>query len=69
MTTMTMEIGGMTCGHCVHAVSSALKDLDGVQVEKVSVGSAAVSYDPDSVSPAQITQAIEDEGYQVVGSR
>ena len=69
MTTMTMEIGGMTCGHCVHSVTKALKGLDGVQVEKVAVGSAAVSYDPAAVSPGQITQAIEDEGYRVVGSR
>ena len=69
MTRMTMEIGGMTCGHCVRGVSGALKGVPGVEVEQVTVGTATVSYDPAAVSPSQITQAIEDEGYRVVGSR
>ena len=69
MTTMTMAIGGMTCGHCVRAVSGALKGLAGVEVEQVTVGQASVSYDPATVSPSRIAQAVEEEGYEVVGTR
>ena len=69
MAKMTVDIGGMSCGHCVAAVSGALKDLEGVEVEQVKVGSAVVSYDPAAVSPEQITQAIEAGGYAVTGSR
>ncbi len=69
MTTMTMAIQGMSCGHCVGAVSSALQGVEGVEVERVTVGQAVVRYEPGTVSPARIAQAIEDEGYQVVDRR
>jgi copper chaperone len=64
MERLTMNVQGMTCGHCVHAVTKALKDLDGVTVEKVAVGSATVSYDPAATSVEQITRAVEDAGYE-----
>ncbi|HYD54652.1 MAG TPA: heavy-metal-associated domain-containing protein [Gemmatimonadaceae bacterium] len=69
MTKLTVEIGGMSCGHCVAAVSRSLKGIDGVEVEQVQVGSAVLQYDESAVSAARITQAIEDEGYPVVGTR
>ena len=69
MAKMTVDIGGMSCGHCVAAVSGALKGLEGVDLEQVKVGSAVVSYDPAAVSPEKITQAIEAEGYAITGSR
>jgi copper chaperone len=63
MERLKMDIEGMSCGHCVHAVTKALKELDGVAVENVSVGSATVSYDPGVTSVEQITRAVEDAGY------
>jgi copper chaperone len=68
MTKLTMEITGMSCGHCVSAVTRTLKGLDGVEVGQVEIGSAAVEYDPSRLTPAQIAQAITDEGYAVVGT-
>ena len=66
----TIGIEGMSCGHCVASVKSALGRLDGVEVQEVKVGSATVAYDPQAVTPDRITQAIADEGYaaQVAGS-
>jgi copper chaperone len=64
MERLAMNVEGMTCGHCVHAVTKALKDLDGVTVENVSVGSATVSYDPGVTSVEQITRAVGDAGYE-----
>ena len=64
-TRVTMQIDGMSCSHCVGAVTRALKQLDGVVVEQVAIGQATVSFDPDASSEAQITQAVEDEGYAV----
>ena len=61
----TLSITGMTCGHCVRSVDSALKQLDGVTVEQVKVGQATVSFDPATVSSSRIAQAIESEGYGV----
>jgi copper chaperone CopZ len=60
-----MNISGMTCDHCVGAVTRALQQLEGVQIRNVAIGSASVAYDPDRISPDRMTRAIEDAGYQV----
>ena len=64
METLTLEIDGMSCGHCVGAVRRALEEIEGVQVESVRVGEAAVRYDPRPVTTDAIAAAITDEGYQ-----
>jgi len=63
MSKLEIEIEGMSCGHCVAAVSEALKELPGVNVEQVRIGSAEVTYEPAQVSPEQIVLAVEDAGY------
>lgn len=68
MTRLSMEIGGMSCGHCVRGVTRALEALPGVEIEQVAVGSAVVRFDAGQVEPARITQAIEDDGYAVVAA-
>lgn len=64
MERLTLDIGGMSCGHCVGAVTRALEGVEGVRVEEVRVGSAAVAYDPATVSVARIAQAVAEEGYE-----
>lgn len=68
MERVTMKIDGMTCGHCVAQVTKALKGLDGVKVEQLSVGSATVAFDPNATSEEKIAQAIEDQGYAVAAT-
>lgn len=68
MERMTMRIDGMTCGHCVGQVTKALKELEGVKLEQVSVGSATVSFDSAIASEDRITKAIEDQGYAVAAA-
>ena len=63
MERMTLKIDGMSCGHCVAAVRSALEQLDGVSVERVEIGSAALRYDPSRARPDAILDAVADEGY------
>lgn len=67
MTTMTLNIQGMTCGGCVNSVKRALANLPGVNQTDVSLekGQATVDYDPAKVSPDQLKTAIEDAGYDV----
>ena len=69
MDKLTMEIRGMSCGHCVKGVTAALAAMDGVKVEDVKIGSAVVEYDPAKVTPDAMRSAIADEGYEVVGTR
>lgn len=60
---LTLEIDGMSCDHCVRAVTEALRRVNGVRVEHVDIGTATVHYDPAKVSVDQITDAVNDEGY------
>jgi copper chaperone CopZ len=63
MNKLELQIEGMSCGHCVAAVSEALTELPGVSVDQVRIGAAQVTYHPDQVSPEQIVLAVEDAGY------
>ena len=65
--TESIAITGMSCGHCVAAVRSALEDLPGVSVEDVAIGRAQVSYDQGELSHEDISRALREEGYPVVG--
>lgn len=64
MKQLKLEVAGMTCGHCVHAVREALTALPGVKVEGVSVGSASVSYDETKVNVGDLVDAVSDAGYE-----
>jgi copper chaperone CopZ len=64
-TTETLRIDGMTCGHCVAAVRTALAGLDGVEVEDLRIGEARVAYDPARTSRDALVAAVEGEGYAV----
>jgi len=63
--TETLTISGMSCGHCVAAVRSALEAVDGVAVEDVRVGAARVRYDDEAVDPGAPARAVEEEGFAV----
>jgi copper chaperone len=63
MSKLELEIDGMSCGHCVAAVAEALRELPGVSVERVGIGSAALTYEPEKVSVDDIMLAVEDAGY------
>lgn len=63
MNTLDLEIEGMSCSHCVASVTQALRELPGVEVKNVSLGTAQVSYAADKVSPEDIVLAVEDAGY------
>lgn len=63
MEQVTFKIEGMTCQHCVHAVTSRLAKTPGVKVEDVKIGSATVIHDLALATIDQIEEAIADEGY------
>lgn len=65
LTTYTVE--GMTCMHCVHHVTMALKEVPGVSDAKVSLAekTALVSAD-DSVVFDALKASVEDAGYQLI---
>jgi copper ion binding protein len=66
MTVTTLKVQGMTCQHCVRAVTQALESKDGVTQAKVELeaGRARVEHDESRVTPRELAAAIADEGYE-----
>jgi copper chaperone len=65
MTETLLQIEGMTCDHCVHAVQKALSSVQGVKKAEVSLAhqQAVVQSEGPLDLPAAI-QAVEEEGYK-----
>ena len=68
MTKLAMKISGMSCGHCVQAVRRALESVPGVSVNDVGIGTASVTFDESTATAQQVQEAVEDEGYAVIGA-
>ncbi|HJB78436.1 MAG TPA: copper chaperone CopZ [Candidatus Nosocomiicoccus stercorigallinarum] len=62
-----IKVEGMTCGHCKQSVETALNNLDGVQSATVDLenGDVTVTHE-DSVTKETMSEAIEDQGFDVV---
>lgn len=73
MTTTTFGVDGMTCGHCVHAVTTELSDLPGVtavDVALVAGGSSTVSVTSDApLADEAVAAAVVEAGYAVTPRR
>lgn len=63
----TINVQGMTCGHCKKAVEDALSKLDGVSKAEVNLdaGQVDVTFDESKVTIEAMKKAIEDQGYDV----
>lgn len=68
MKSITLNVEGMSCSHCVNAVTKAMTALEGVSGVNVDLEgkTVTVDYDTEQVSLESIKEAIEDEGYDVV---
>lgn len=67
MKTQTLDVKGMTCGHCKMSVEGALKELNGVTSSEVSLetGKVEVTYDESQVTVEAMKDAVEEQGYDV----
>ena len=65
MATTTLKIDGMTCGHCVQAVTRALQGTEGVRDAQVDLqaGRAQVEYEESRTNPGDLAAVVTDEGY------
>jgi copper chaperone len=68
MRELVLHIEGMSCGHCLNAVSQALAELPGVEVESVRIGRADLRYDEGRVEPSRIVGAVETAGYRAAAA-
>jgi copper chaperone len=72
MTTTTLHVTGMTCEHCVKAVTEELSALDGVEnvsVDLVAGGTSAVVVRSAAPLDAdQVRDAVDEAGYELADS-
>ncbi len=62
----TIKVNGMTCQHCVQAVTNALKGIDGVRNVSVDLGKGEASFEEEKpVDMETIKKAVQEAGYQV----
>lgn len=68
MENVTLQVKGMSCGHCVKAVEGSVGALKGVESVKVHLqeGNVEVKFNSELVTLEQIKETIDDQGYDVV---
>jgi copper ion binding protein len=66
MSTVTVTVTGMSCGHCATAVREEVGSIPGVTAVDVDLASGEVTIDSDhQVEPEAIRGAVEEAGYQL----
>ena len=70
LTTSSYLVAGMTCGHCVSAVTSELSALDGVsgvEVDLVAGGASTVTVtSAGALDATTVGEAVDEAGYRLV---
>ena len=66
--TATYTVAGMTCGHCVAAVTAELSKLRGVSDVDVALQGGRVTVRSDEPLDAELVRsALDEAGYELVG--
>ena len=66
--TSTYTVNGMTCGHCISAVTDELSRLPGVHDVQVELTTGAVTVTSDGPLPLdEIRVAVDEAGYEFAG--
>jgi copper chaperone len=68
VTSTTYQVSGMTCDHCVRAVTTELVLLPGVRSVDVDLAQGAVTVTSDGPLDLQeVREAIDEAGYALQG--
>ncbi|WP_045519391.1 copper chaperone CopZ [Neobacillus niacini] len=67
MEKITLNVQGMSCGHCVKAIEGSVGELKGVSTVKVHLETSKVDveYEANQVTLDTIKETIDDQGYDV----
>ncbi|MBB1517642.1 heavy-metal-associated domain-containing protein [Aquipseudomonas guryensis] len=57
-----LKVSGMSCGHCVRAITQAVHSLDDAAEVQIDLAAAEVRV-ASRLTPEQLLQAVRDEGY------
>ncbi|MFC0270816.1 copper chaperone CopZ [Metabacillus herbersteinensis] len=67
MEKMTLNVKGMSCGHCINSIEGSVGELSGVTTVKVNLdsGTVSVEFNPNEITIDKIKETIDDQGYDV----
>jgi len=70
MTSRTLSVPDISCGHCKTSIEGAVGPLNGVNRVEVDIAdrSVDIAFDGGDGTYAAIVEAIEDQGYEVAAS-
>jgi copper chaperone len=63
-----LQVNGMTCGHCVSAVTQAVQSVDPAARVDVELTENRVRIESDA-PVEKLQDAVNEAGYEVVGSK
>ena len=67
MATTTVTVKGMTCGHCVSAVTEEVSKVAGVTGVDIDLDSGRVTIESSApVDQALVAAAVDEAGYELV---
>lgn len=61
-----LKIDGMSCGHCVMRVQSALESLPGVSSARVDLLERSAMVEGENLDDQALRAAVAEEGYKVL---
>ena len=65
-TTTNFTVRGMTCAHCVAAVTAEVSKLHSVKDVAIDLASGTVTVESDGpIDPAAFAAAVDEAGYEV----
>jgi copper ion binding protein len=66
LTTSIYGVDGMTCDHCVRAVTTEVGAIPGVREVRVDLTAGTVTVDSDQpLDTASVRAAVEEAGYEI----
>ncbi len=67
MSTRTFTVEGMSCDHCVHAITGEVTQVEGVSAVDVDLTAKTVTVSGEQFGDDAVRAAIDEAGYTVVG--
>ncbi|HEV2890423.1 MAG TPA: heavy-metal-associated domain-containing protein [Frankiaceae bacterium] len=68
MSTRTYTVEGMTCGHCVSAVTEEVSKVGGLSDVTVDLASKTLTVTGEAIDDAAVRAAVDEAGYAVAAS-
>ncbi len=63
MSEKIFTVSGMTCGHCVQAVTEEVTKVPGVTEVEIDLDSGRLTVRGDAIDEAEVAAAVDEAGY------